>query len=455
MRRCNWQGFLFGLLLPAWTLAPLSPSSASGATKGSSSLEEWAWYQELALPEVKQAAHYFFTVPPSVFDKALPSLDDLRLRDAEGKEIPYALRVRGGGVQQVVVPIRKQFNEVQGKAPSRPAEVSLELKGDDQPEHNEIEVATSGTNFRRRVVVEGSNSGKPDSWRPILDKALVYYEVEGKVVDVRKLNYPVKRYRFLKVEVFPDSGNPKDKPVIDKVTVRKSTRLTRKEVTLPAVVHPREAVPGEGGPGSAWLIDFDGLMVPCEQLSFDVAEEDFGRPYRLEVANPDEPFRVVARGDWRRRPGGTHKPLVIEFPEVFARRFRLVITDHANPPLTIQGVRYSAPAREVLFAASANSGKPLRLYFGNPRANSPHFDFSRNLPETIHPAPVEVSLDGNTRRNPEYHPAPPTLTEQFPWLIYVVLGLACLTLLGILLALARRAVAQHDATSPVSEGSGE
>jgi hypothetical protein len=433
-------------------LAAPGAGSASGANKGSSPLEEWAWYQELALPEGKEAAYYFFIVPPSVFDKALPSLDDLRLRDAEGKEIPYALRVRGGDVQQVVVPIRTQFNEVQGKAPSRPAELSLELKGDDQPEHNEIEVATSGTIFRRRVLVEGSNSGKPESWRPILDKALVYFEVEGKVVDLRKLNYPGKRYPFLKVEVFPDSGNPKDKPVIEKVTVRKTVHLTRKEVTLPAVLHPREAVRGEGGPGSAWLIDFDGLIVPCEQLSFDVAEEDFARPYRLEVANPDEPFRVVARGDWRRRPAGAHKPLVVEFPEVFARRFRLVITDHANPPLTIQGVRHSAPAREVLFAPPVSTGKPLRLYFGNPRADSPHYDFSRNLPETIRPAPVEVTLDGNTQRNPEYQPPPPTLTEQFPWLIYVVLGLACLTLLGILVALARRAVAQHDATSPISDG---
>jgi len=41
--------------------------------------------------------------------------------------------------------------------------------------------------------------------------------------------------------------------------------------------------------------------------------------------------------------------------------------------------------------------------------------------------------------------APLPLTERWPWLIYVVLGAACLVLLAILGALARAALARHDA----------
>ena len=40
----------------------------------------------------------------------------------------------------------------------------------------------------------------------------------------------------------------------------------------------------------------------------------------------------------------------IRFGELRAHRFRLVVTDHRNPPLRLLGVRYTAAAREVVFA---------------------------------------------------------------------------------------------------------
>ena len=40
---------------------------------------------------------------------------------------------------------------------------------------------------------------------------------------------------------------------------------------------------------------------------------------------------------------------------------------------------------------------------------------------------------------------PPPLTERFPWLIYLVLTLACLSLLGILTAMGRKLIERYDA----------
>ena len=50
----------------------------------------------------------------------------------------------------------------------------------------------------------------------------------------------------------------------------------------------------------------------------------------------------------------------------------------------------------------------------------------------------------NSNPNPTYVPPPPTLNEKMPWLVYVVLGVACLVLLAILVSLANQAIRRHD-----------
>ena len=83
---------------------------------------------------------------------------------------------------------------------------------------------------------------------------------------------------------------------------------------------------------------------------------------------------------------------------------RLVVTDNRNPPLNISGVQYAAPAREVVFARNDFAG-PLRLYVGNPKAEAPQYDFEKNLPAVLAPAPLRVEV-GLQTANPAYRPEP-------------------------------------------------
>jgi len=131
---------------------------------------------------------------------------------------------------------------------------------------------------------------------------------------------------------------------------------------------------------------------------------------------------------------------------VTARRLRLVVTDFRNQPLDVRSVTYSAPARQVVFEPKPELAQPLRLYFGNPKAAAPHYDFAEALPATLNPAPERGSLEAPTR-NPEYHPPLKPWTERWPWLVYLVLGAAAAVLLGILGALGREAVRRHDAAA--------
>jgi hypothetical protein len=251
------------------------------------------------------------------------------------------------------------------------------------------------------------------------------------------------------VRVFPESGNEDDRPGIREATLYHTTHLPGEYVTLPATVGTRQAEPADGGPGSAWYIEFGDQTVPCEQLSFDVSDNDFVRGYRLEKADPDGPPALLATGEWRRRAGSELKPLDIRFQEVRVRRLRLVVTDYRNPPLTLTAVRYTAAARKIIFARVEDPAPPFRLYFGNPNAEPPRYDFAGNLPADLELRPAQATLRGLSQ-NPIYQPVPLPWTERWPWLVYVVLSVASLALLSILALLAREAITRRDLAEQVA-----
>jgi hypothetical protein len=402
-----------------------------------------------------------FLVPPAVFGRAREDLADLRLYDAEVRPVDYALRVLGSRDEQRPLDARS-FNPV--THPDGSAEVTLDL-GDNPPEHNELALATPGTDFRRRLRLEGSDDGK--RWAVLREGVyLVHFQVGPQLIDVHSFRYPPSRFRYLRLRVFPDTSLERDRPAITETLVSHTTHVAGVDVKQDARLNPREPVPADGGPGSAWLIDL-GDRVPCARLEFDVGDETFTRPFRLERADPGQPTQFLMGGEWRRRPGEARGPLVVQLPsEVFAQRLRLVVTDYRNPPLNLSGARYIAPARQVVFAPAGGAGfsmggraslagfaSPLRLYFGNPIAQAPHYDFAANLPANLEPPPARVTL-GALAPNPSYNPPPKPWTERHPWLVYVVLGVASLALLGILGVLGREAIHRHDAAVAGARPSG-
>jgi len=463
MIRCSVHGIVLGLLLAAGIPAapdegpgPPGQSAAARPRKSTEGVAAWQWLHEVPLPEAEPGDSPWvdFILPPEVFDKAKTKLGDLRLVDAGGKEVPYALRERHDQFKEEGLQAT-EFNRQ--KNPDRSVEVSLDL-GTSPIEYQEIEIDTSGRNYRRRVLLEGSSDRQ--TWGTLLEKAyLVHFRIEPKdaadpdrrgLLHVDRLRFPDSRFRYLRVRVFPDTGVPDDEPAIRSATVYQTVRELGEYVTLPATLQRREAMPTKGpngGSGSGWIIEMGSSMVPCERFEFDVADEDFVRPYLLEQVLDDQGHTArIEAGQWRRRAGDEIEPMKISFSErqIKTQQYRLVVTDHANPPLELTGVRYTAAVRQIVFARSDDLATPLRLYVGNPKAEKPHYDFAANLPKRLDPAPVRVEL-GSQTGNPVYQPEPKPWTERWPWLVYVVLGTASAALLGMLGGLARSAVIRHDA----------
>ena len=397
------------------------------------SLSLWPYYVEVT-PERLEGQLYDFAVPLPVMDKARADLADLRLFDSTNREIPYAIRIRRDVDEKREIPTRL-FNY--GSAGPSTSEVSVDL-GENPGEHNEIEIETNGSNFRRQVVIEGSDSGR--EWRMLSNDGVIFsFASQNNVAESERVAYPTSRYRYLRVKVSRDPITDDEMPRVTSVKVMMAVRekgwLSTWDVPVPSYQLQRN----QGAHATVWTLDLGGL-VPCDRLSLEIAEDSFSRPFQVESIDDPQNVQLLASGDLTRHSGDEKKPLVIYFnEEKVVRKLRLQITDYSNPTLNIASINASAPARQLVFELKQPASQGLRLYFGNESVPAPHYDFEKEVAARLTKEPVHSSL-GNVSANRDYKPEPKPLTERQPWLIYVVLAASSIALAYVLWSLARTAI---------------
>jgi len=395
-------------------------------------LSSWPFYVEITASQAPGV--YQFTVPLQVMGQSRDDLGDLRLFDSENHEVPYAIRTRASVNEQREFK-GHLFNEVAVGSGATEATVDL---GDNATEHNQVQIETVGSDFRRRVVVEGSDSRS--DWKTLASDGVIFnFQADGKTAASNRVSYPTSRYRYLRVRVYKDDLSDKDAPDITGVQALMSVYDKGQLTTWNVYVPDYQLIRNQGAHAAQWTIDL-GSRVPCDRLSFTIADSSFYRPF--EVENFDDPQNPVllANGYISRRAGEEQKPLVITFgKEEHVRTLRLQITDYSNQTLTIQGIEASAPARELVFELKQPQPLPLRLFFGNARVPEPHYDFEKEVATKLK-SPVRQSSAGEVIKNSAYTPEPLPFTERVPWLIYLVLAAASIVLGWILWSLARTAL---------------
>jgi hypothetical protein len=396
------------------------------------SLSLWPYYVEVE-PQGGGGQLYDLVVPLPVMDKARADLADLRLFDSTNREIPYAIRIRRDVDEKREIPTRL-FNH--GFAGPSTSEVSVDL-GENPGEHNEIEIETNGTNFRRGVVIEGSDSGR--EWRTLGNDGVIFsFASQNNVAESQRVSYPMSRYRYLRVKVSRDPMTDDETPNVTSVKVMMALRQKGWLSTWSVPVPSYQLQRNQGAHATVWTLDLGG-RAPCDRLTLEIAEDSFSRPIQVEAIDDPQDVRLIASGDLTRHSGDGQKPLVIYFnEEAIVRRLRLQITDYSNPPLSITAINASAPARQLLFELKQPASPPLRLYFGNENVPAPHYDFEKEVAVRLSKEPVHTRL-GYVIANQEYKAEPKPLTERVPWLIYVVLAVSSIALAFVLLSLARTA----------------
>lgn len=403
-------------------------------------------------------------LPIEVLSVSKSDLSDLRLIAADGSALPYAVRVLTSRSVRDIVPTQ-EFNRVEPDAGVQ--ELSLELtrnsSTDEYYEHNEVEIQTDGDSFRRAVIVEGGDDGS--TWNLLVTDVLLSFRDDERHFRRSVFKYPVSRYRYLRVRVSPDVSpmvpTGRDEFSILSVTVTRRLNLEGEQFPYTVTLGAREPSRQHGVAASRWVIEIGEEKVPCDRLEFEVSDSEFvrdvtleaesenrlGQPVFYEIYNLDNPDRT-----WRRSHQDPKRPMVLTFGELQARRFRLTVSDYRNKPLTLTAARASAAARQLIFTEPDPGMKPVRLYFGNPDAEVPNYDFARSLPDRLPTESIRV-IAGPREENPDYIAPMPPLTERFPWLIYVTLGSVSAVLGGIILSLSKEAIRIHDTAASSSSDS--
>ncbi len=379
--------------------------------------EHWEHFKEVALPPHEGLVGA--DLDREVLVSSRPDHGDVRLRDADGRETPYALRIRRELDRRDELRVQEFDRAVRGST----AEVRIDL-GDAPRSHNEVEVISSGEAFRRRVRIFASDDRR--EWALLAEPWFLFRFQSGSVeVHEARIRYPESRRRFLRAEVEADPEIDEAAPEIEAVTVRLAVESPARNSEFALPVPKREPTRNDGRTASQYVVDLDGKL-PVRGLKLGI-EGNFSRPYRLEAAVEPRP-RTVAMGRLAREADADKPFVVVELEETSTERLVLTVTDDRNAPLEFRELRLLVAAREVLFDP-AHGRAPFRLEFGNPAALPPHYDFDASAPPAA--AGVPRAELGPRQLNPGYRPDQP-LTERAPWLIHTALGTACLILFVIL-----------------------
>jgi hypothetical protein len=430
-------------LLAICLLTLIGSALATVVALGDNALSAWPYVAEVT-PTRADGALYEFAVPLQVMDKARDDLADLRIYDGGGHEIPYAVRVRRE-LDDARPVSGRMFNQA---AVGNASEVSVDL-GESPGEHNEVEIETAGTNFRRAVAVEGSDTGA--DWKVLKTGDVIFsFTSTNNTARSGRVTYPTSRFRYLRVRVSADERVDREPPAITGVRVWLANREKGAAVTWNVAVPSYQLLRHGGAPASSWTIDLGG-RVPCDSLSFWTDDQSFSRPFQVEVVDDPQNPRVIASGELAKSVGDRNQVTRITFDnEEHAHKLRLITDDYNNPPLSISSIQASAPLRELYFQLKEPAPQPLKLYFGNANADAPHYDFEKELPAKLK-APVIAVTVGSFVANPNYSPPPLPFTERLPWLIYIVLTISSVALALILFSLARatmRSTPEQRASGP-------
>jgi hypothetical protein len=132
-------------------------------------------------------------------------------------------------------------------------EATIDL-GENPSEHNEVQIETTGRDFRRRVTVEGSDS--VGAWKTLRSDAVIFaFQSDGKSVESNSVTYPASRYRYLRVRVSADELSDRQAPDITNVKALMTVHEKGESTTWGLNVPSYQLLRNQGAHASSWIID--------------------------------------------------------------------------------------------------------------------------------------------------------------------------------------------------------
>jgi hypothetical protein len=350
-----------------------------------------------------------FEPDSALLGHARVGLADLRLVDANDREVPWRPMPIGGATSRAV--------DVLNGGRSGNAAVALLDLGPRRSVHDRVVLDVPGKSFVARVTVRGAD-GRDGPFT--LLGATTIYDVSGaRHARSTIVLFSPTDFRYLSLSA---TGVRAIRGARVESTPSRFTFVERRARVRSSAVTRRTRV----------VLDFGYPHIPITEVRVTSTTPRYERPVEIDVSQDGVHFTPVAFGRVAAFPGSTQGPLEAQ---VRGRAVRVTIDNGDDEPLAGLKVRAFDVARAVL--AEGGHPRPYRLYYGNARLGPPSYDFAR-LP--VRAAARSATL-GAEQTNAVFQPPEDTrsFAAKHGWLVNGALALAALVVAaGGLLALRRR-----------------
>jgi hypothetical protein len=336
------------MMRAAWLVLLLAPQDPTSA---------WKTVQDLAVP---RAGPIKFSLPLETQDAARPGLEDLRILDDAGKEVPWSAEPPRTEARVTRTAAFKATLE-------KDATVLLIEAGEPQP-LGRVELETPADGFIKPAKLEGSSDGA--AWTTIVDGEPVFAG-PGRV---RKLFIEFAAATWTRLKLTLDDRKSAAVPVTG-VRVTPTTSASAPSEPFDPTVTERLEEPGR----TRLRLRFPARHAMLAELSIETPEPLFRRRIVLagrtllggKVGERLLAEGLVFRTELEGRPPASRLAMAAELP-LPERDVLLTVENGDSPPLTLTAIRgRRRPLHVVLAAGKAGAHRVLT---GNPDVAGPRYD---------------------------------------------------------------------------------
>ncbi|MCX5734952.1 MAG: DUF3999 family protein [candidate division NC10 bacterium] len=358
------------------------------APAGAGTFPAWEYRQEISLPA---AGLIKLALPAETLDAASPGLEDLRILDPAGGEVPYLIE-RGSPT----VAVARAAKSLRVSLGATSTVLTIETGLTDPLDG--MTVTTPAETFIKAVQVEGSADGK--RWRMLAQGLPIFRQPNG--VSQLHVPFPAGAWPFLRVTV-----DDQRSPPVPFTDARLQVAARDPVPGIPVEVRTAERIESPGETRLTLHLGAAHLRLAAVQI--DSPEPLFTRRVSLAARQVHGDtilektlaegvvFRIALPG----RPPSSQLTVPVELTTP-SRELLLLIRNEDSPPLQISALR--AERRPVYVIFMVGHGGPHVLLTGNRLAPAPRYDLA-SLGLDFRAAEATSQRPSALGPNPDYRPA--------------------------------------------------
>jgi len=346
---------------------------------------EWRNTQALEVPAKGLVR---VNVPAATLDAAQPGLEDLRIVDSKGDQVPYLIERLLPDAESLIRPAEFRSTIENGAT-------HLNLKRGTRAPIVGVSLETPATRFMKAVDVEGSHDGT--TWTKLAGGDSLFQLPNG--ATKLRVSLPEGPWEFLRVTI-DDLGSP---PVPFTGAHLHKARTTAPAEAVPITIKTRDESPGT----TRLALDLGAANLTLGSLRIESNEPVFTRAVTLAVPEVgDDGIRERNIADaviYRVNVNGKNEAH-LEIPlesHIQTRELLVLIRNEDSPPLSIDTVR--ADMRLVRLTFFANQPGQYSLLSGNTQCAAPRYDLSA-LSGKLRNATATDVVPSALVSNPNYRP---------------------------------------------------